>query len=350
MDFLDDRIRKLKPYVVPSVGEGEIKLDAQENPYSVHPEVRKKINNVLNGIKLNRYPDPGYRKLRKLIAGYCSVTPGNILVGNGSDELILTTLTACGGPGKIVCSPVPTFAMYEILSELTGTKFIGVPLNEDFKLPVGKILSINPDIVFIAYPNNPTGNCFSRQKIRRIIEHSRGLVVIDEAYYEFSGKTFVSEIKKYPNLLILRTFSKAFSLAGIRAGYVIGNAELIKELRKVQLPYNLSIVNQKILEVILKERQKVLITVKKLLDSRKRMFNELSKLNGVTLFSSEANFILMKIKNIDKILKALKAKKINVRKFGSSDLKGYLRVTIGTEQENKSFIDTIVSSETLSGS
>lgn len=341
MRFIPDRIRSLKAYSVPAVAEGEIKLDAQENPYPVHPDVRKKINSVLKVIKLNRYPDPGYRKLKKLIAEYCKVAPGNILIGNGSDELILSILIACGGTERFVCSPYPTFAMYEILSRLTGTKFIKVSVDNKFRLAAGKILAAKPDIVFIAYPNNPTGNCFARQKIKKIIEHCKGLIVIDEAYYEFSGKSFMEDTKKYANLLILRTFSKAFSLAGIRAGYMIGNAELLKEFRKVQLPYNLSVVNQKILEVVMEERKKVLYMVKKLIKSRQKMLTELLKIKGITPFPSQANFILMKIDKIDRVFKVLKSNKISVRKFSSPDLKDYLRVTVGTDEENKSFIDAI---------
>ncbi len=343
MDFLATKIKKLKSYAVKPVDEGEIKLNAQENPYPVHPDVRCRINDILNSIELNRYPAPGYRRLKKLIADYCNILPNNILAGNGSDELILTILIACGGRNKVVVSPAPTFAMYKILSELTDTKFRDIPLDFDFKLPVREILDENPDIIFIAYPNNPTGNCFFKGEIKEILKHSKGLIVIDEAYFEFSGKTFMNEIKSYPNLLILRTFSKAFSLAGIRAGYMAGNPELMKSLRKAQLPYNLSIINQKIMETVLEDRKKVLRTVRKLISSREKMYNELLKIEGIIPYPSEANFILMKINKINKIFKVLKDNKIGVREFNSPGLREYLRVTVGTEEENKKFIDTLKS-------
>lgn len=341
MDFLPDRIKKLKNYTVPQVSEGEIKLDAQENPYPIDGEVREKINRALNSVHLNRYPDSGYRKLRKLIGEYCGADPDNILIGNGSDELILTILMACGGGECKVSFPHPTFAMYEILGNLIGVKTCRVDLDSGFKLPARKILATNPDVTFIAYPNNPTGNCFSRDKIMEIIEHSRGLVVIDEAYYEFSGKSFAGEIKRFKNLVVLRTFSKAFSLAGIRAGYMVGNVQLIKQFRKVQLPYNLSVVNQKILEIILQDREKILCSVNRLLKSRGIMLKELSGIEGIKPYQSEANFILMKIDKLRRVLGVLEKNKIKVREFDLPELKDYLRVTVGTEDENRHFMDTL---------
>jgi histidinol-phosphate aminotransferase len=341
MDFLPDRIKKLKSYTVPQVSDGEIKLDAQENPYPVDEQVKKRVNKLLKDLSLNRYPDSSYRELRRLIGEYCVADADNILVGNGSDELILTVLMACGGSSCTVSFPHPTFVMYEILGKLIGVRTVRVNLDDGFKLPSRKILATNPDITFIAYPNNPTGNCFSRDKIMEIIEYSRGLVVVDEAYYEFSGKSFVGEIKHYENLVVLRTFSKAFSLAGIRAGYMVGNEKLIRQFRKVQLPYNLSIINQGILEIILQERERVLSSVRQLMKSRDRMFAELLDIEGINPYPSEANFILMKIKRLKRVLEVLEENKIKVREFDLPELKDYLRVTVGTEEENSNFINTL---------
>jgi histidinol-phosphate aminotransferase len=182
MPLINDRIRLLKPYDVQTVDEGEIKLDAMENPYLLPEDVSRRISAAVADTKLNRYPDPGYRKLKKLISKYCGASSKNILVGNGSDELILSVLIAAAGPDRTVVSPSPTFSMYKILSRLTDSDFINVPLEDDFKLPVKKILSMNPDVTFITYPNNPTGNCFSRSRIKKIIENTGGIVIIDEAY------------------------------------------------------------------------------------------------------------------------------------------------------------------------
>ncbi|MGM0441736.1 MAG: histidinol-phosphate transaminase [Elusimicrobiota bacterium] len=341
LKFINDRIKKLSPYSVPQVSEGEIKLDAQENPYHLPDKLKVKLSRILSEVELNRYPDPKCKNLRKKIGEYCKLEGDNILVGNGSDELILMLLLASGGEGKKVVYPQPTFSMYKILSQLTGTKHRGVPLGKDFSLPDGKILSENPDIIFLTYPNNPTGNCFSRDKVINIIENTDGLVVIDEAYYEFSGKTFRDFIEKYDNIVILRTFSKAFSLAGIRAGYMMGSKNIIRELDKVQLPYNISIVNQKLLEAVMDNRDLIKPVVKKLNKFRDELIDKINKIDGITPFPSEANYILMKIDNIDRVIGKLKENNIKVREFSDKALKDYLRVTVGNKQENKNFLKAL---------
>ncbi len=341
MDFINKRIKKLKAYAVPQVSEGEIKLDAQENPYPLPQEIRGKFSKILSKVELNRYPDPSYKRLKKLIGQYCGLSGDNILIGNGSDELILMLYLAAGGPGKTVSCPEPAFSMYRILSKITGTYYTAVKLDKDFKLPAGKILAIKPDIIFITYPNNPTGNCFEKDKIEKIISRSSALIVIDEAYYEFSGQTMMDYIKKYDNLVILRTFSKAFSLAGLRAGYIAGNKEIIKELRKVQLPYNVSIVNQELLEAVIKDRKVLLKTVKKLNAARDKLFKNLKKIKGVKPYPSRANYILIKLENIERVANSLKKNNIKVRHFESADLKNYLRVTVGTDKENRNFLEAL---------
>ncbi|MDA3792791.1 MAG: histidinol-phosphate transaminase [Elusimicrobia bacterium] len=347
MEFINKRIKRLKAYKVPPVSEGEIKLDAQENPYPLPAKIQKKFSEILSRIELNRYHDPSYKLLKNLIGRYCGFSAENsaenILIGNGSDELILMLLIAAGGQGKTVCCPEPAFSMYRILSEITGTSYRAVKLDKDFKLPYSKILAVKPDIIFITYPNNPTGNCFSKEKIQKIITDSNALVIVDEAYYEFSGKTMMDWVKKYDNLVILRTFSKAFSLAGIRAGYIAGGAEIIKQLRKVQLPYNVSIVNQKLLEAVMEDSRELLKTVKKLNEARDRLFKNLQKIEGARPYPSSANYILIKLDDIESVTEYLKKNNIKVRQFKSPDLKNYLRVTIGTDKENKNFLDALKS-------
>lgn len=339
--LLTDRIKKMQQYKIEQVAVGEIKLDAQENPYEIDADILDRIRREIYSLKLNRYPDGEYRKLKKQIGQYCGLRINEILVGNGSDELIMSVLLACGGHKRIAVSCSPTFSMYSILSELTDTEYMDIPLKRNFELDVEKIIEIDPDIIFIAYPNNPTGNCFFENDIVNIIEKTKGLVVIDEAYYEFSGKTFVEQIRKYPNVVILRTFSKAFSLAGIRAGYLMGRVSILKHIRKVQLPYNLSIVNQKILEIAMEERKKILKSVEKLIKSRDYMFKQMKRMKGIIPYVSEANFILMKINNPEKIIKGLLMNKINIRRFNAPGLNKFLRVTIGTVEENTSFIKSL---------
>ena len=345
MRYVIDRIRNIEPYKASEICEGEIKLDAQENPYELPSDVKTAIVKELSALRLNRYPDPECSGLREAIAGYCGVKASNIMVGNGSDELIQLVLFACGGPSRTAAAPEPTFAMYRLLSELTGTAYTAVPHEEGFALPVSRLLSLSPEIIFITYPNNPTGNCYPVAEIKRTIEEARGVVVVDEAYFEFSKKTIVRELEKYENLIILRTFSKAFSLAGIRSGYLIAGEGLTEHLRKAQLPYSFSMLNQKILEVVLSQSEKVLSSVDKILDSRKKMFAEISRMSGITPFVSEANFILMKFNSVERVLTALKRNNIKVREFSDPGLRDYLRVTVGTEKENRDFLESIREAE-----
>ncbi len=339
--LVKERIRKFTPYEISQIDEGEIKLDAQENPYAFSDELRNEIKGTITDFSFNRYPDPSYRELKNMISAYCGLKSANILVGNGSDELILAVLIAAAGEGKTVAAPSPTFSMYGILSTLTGSRYRETTLGKDFSLDADKLLSLNADVTFIAYPNNPTGNCFSEKEIEKILISSDGLVVVDEAYYEFSGKSFTSKINEFNNLVILRTFSKAFALAGIRAGYLLCNEDLALQLRKAQLPYNISALNEEILKVILSKRREILGTVQVLIDSRKKMAEKLSQMPGIKVYPSDANFILLKIDRTDDVIKTLEKNKIRVRRFSEKRLKNYLRVSVGAEKENRKFLKAL---------
>ncbi|NLB35499.1 MAG: histidinol-phosphate transaminase [Elusimicrobia bacterium] len=344
-EFVLERIRKLKPYTASDVSEGEIKLDAQENPYELPDHIKLEIQNRIQDLSLNRYPSFEKSRMYKKLADYAGCHPDKILLGNGSDELIELILLACGGPGRLVATAEPTFSMYRILSDLTGTSYKGFPLNEDFSLPVESLISSGADIIFITYPHNPTGNSFEISDIERVIEESGSLVVLDEAYYEFSKKSFVGMVKEYDNLLVLRTFSKAFSLAGIRAGYMVLPVNLSKDMKKAQLPYNFSVLNEIIIETVLDYREDALESVEKLLSSREKMYAQLKQIEGISPFESDANFILMKIEKFEGVMASLKKHKIKAREFSDPNLKSFLRVTVGTEDENKNFLKALREAE-----
>ncbi len=342
--YVKKRISAMEPYKVQDVDEGEIKLDAQENPYDIPGEIKDKIKERIYGIRMNRYPDPDNAALKRYIADYCGVSPENIVLGNGSDELIMLLLFSCGGEGKKAAAAEPTFSMYRILSELTGTVYKGIPHGEGFSLPDKDILSVSPDIVFMAYPNNPTGNCYSKEKINRILSSDSVLTVLDEAYYEFSGKSFISSVQERENLVVLRTFSKAFSLAGVRAGYLITNENLARELRKAQLPYNFSSVAQVVVEEVIKNRESILYTVNELVESRKKLYRELEGVSFIKPYNTEANFILMKIEKIRRVLDSLRKRNIKVRRFKSQSMRDKLRVTVGRPEENERFLKAVIES------
>lgn len=328
-------IRSLEPYSVPDVTY-EIKLDAMENPYDVPPPLKKKIIRQLSTAAFNRYPDGRALALRKAIADYVHVPMDCILLGNGSDELILAILLSFGGWGRRIVYPIPTFSIYGILTQVTGGIKREVFLEEDFPLRARKILREYPDIVFIAYPNNPTGNCFDHNEIMEIIKTSRGLVVIDEAYFEFSQKTFLPSLKEYENVIVLRTFSKAFGLAGLRLGYMIASPAVIREVAKVKLPYNVNTLSQQTACILLKNVRAVNRFVRKIRQERLQVQKELKSM--VRTFPSETNFIFFQHERVQELYAYLLKKKILIRNFSENYLKDYARVTIGTPQENKKFL------------
>lgn len=314
----------------------KIKLDANESPYGFRKSLK-----VAGKIRTNRYPDPEAKTLKKLLGKTLAVKEDNILQGNGSDELIYYLIATFGGP---VLYPVPTFSMYGIISQVLGEKKIEIPLDREFDLDIDKILvSIRkekPKLIFLSSPNNPTGNCFSAEKILKIIEASKGIVVVDEAYQPFSSKKgFLPLLKDYKNLVIMRTLSK-IGLASLRFGFMIADAEIINEVNKVRLPFNVNSLSQAVAEEALKSKDQLNSFIKKITSDREKLFEGMEGIKGVNPFPSEANFILFQIKNPDRVYIALLKKGILVRNL-SEVIKGCLRVTVGKPEENTVFLKTI---------
>ena len=230
-------IRSLHAYQAEEI-PCRVKLDANESPYGLR---------VLKTIKTNKYPDPEAKELRRLVARGLKTKPKNILHGNGSDELIYYLITTFGGP---VMYPVPTFSMYGIISQALGENKIEIPLDDRFDLDVNRIVRAikrdRPKLIFLSSPNNPTGNSFSRDRILKIINQSKSLVVVDEAYQPFSSrKSFLPLINKHKNLIVLRTLSKT-GLAGLRVGFMVADEKIVHEVNKVRLPFNLNALSQKV--------------------------------------------------------------------------------------------------------
>ena len=335
--ILRESVKKLKPYEIKKF-PFKIKLDANESPYPV------KLCDIALDIPvlLNRYPDPDATGLRKALAGKLKINYRNIIAGNGSDELIYYLILTFGGP---VVYPVPTFAMYGIIAQCVGVERLEVALDENFDIDFNKmknlIISKKPHIVFISSPNNPTGNTFSKDKILSIMETARkksAIVVIDEAYQPFSSKRgFLPFVKDFENLIILRTLSK-IGLAGLRVGYLIGNERILQEINKVRLPYNLDSLSQYLAEHALKNfYSNIKEFIKKTVKERQRIYRELSRINKIKVYPSEANFIFFKVKESKKICNALSKRGILIRDL-SPALKDSLRVTVGTKQENDKFL------------
>ena len=338
-------IQKLKPYHIENT-PCRIKLDAMENPYPLSKALMKKVLEGIKGIKINRYHDPLASRLKDIIASDIKAPIDNIIIGNGSDELIQLILTAFGEHGDRVLLSIPTFSMYGIIARSLSLMPEGVPLDKNWELPLNKFLSdmerIKPKVIFISYPNNPTGNSFDRESILKVLEKATGIVVIDEAYYNFSRKTFLPYLKEYKNLIILRTLSK-IGMAGLRVGYLMADKEICQELNKVRLPYNSNALSQEIASIILENRTEIQKQIGAIISERDRLMEGFKEIKGIEPYPSETNFILFKIDRDSKeVFDRLSDNGILVRNFGNDDyLKNCLRVTIGTSEENDEFLDEI---------
>jgi len=319
-----------------------IKLDANESPYNLPPEDMDRVSKAISTLAFNRYPDPQARKLRGLLARRYKVKQDQVLLGNGSDELISMLISCFGGP---VLYPVPTFSMYGIITRGAGRKSVEVKLDEDFDIDTDRMLAglkrAKPKLVFLSMPNNPTGNCFSLQRVLKIIEAATGVVVVDEAYQAFiEGSGFLPALKDHRNVVILRTLSKV-GLASLRLGVMIASEEIIAEVNKVRLPFNVNTLSQEVaIQVFSGNKKPFAKHVKLITQERDRIFKALAEINGVNVYPSKANFILFKLENPAMIYNRLLKKGILVRNLDKV-VKGCLRVTVGTPEENSTFIEAL---------
>ncbi len=345
INLVREEVRKLRAYEAPGI-PCKIKLDAQENPYPLPVKLRNKILKAIKPVLLNRYPDPEAKELKRIMAGRIGVRTEDIMLGNGSDELIQAIITSFGRTQGKVLYPVPTFSMYGIITKSLGQIPVEIPLQMDFDIDIDGILSAikreRPEVIFLSYPNNPTGNCFSESKIVEIIKRTKTAVVVDEAYFDFSKKTFLPLLKKYENLIILRTLSK-IGLAGLRIGILIARPEIVKEINKVRLPYNVNSLSQAVAKVVLENREVIDKQIRAIIKERERLYKELLRIDGIKPFPSEGNFILFRtIKNADKIYQGLIDKGLLIRNMNQRGLlNNCLRVTIGTQEENRYFLEAL---------
>lgn len=318
-------------------------LSANENPRDVETEIRQKIISAIRKVPLNRYPDPLANDLRDMIAEANGLDREQVLLGNGGDELLFNIALAWGGPGRKFLNLPPTFSVYAANARLTGTEVIDVPRLADYSIDEETVLKRvgqgDIDYVIVASPNNPTGKLANEEFLAKLLDATDALVLVDEAYFEFSRTTMRPYLAMHKNLLILRTFSKAFSLAGVRMGYILGNAEVIREFLKVRQPYSVDAVSQAIAREVFSERQKFEHGIMAIISERDRLLEELAKVPGVNVYPSDSNYILFKLEGADKVWEALYARGILVRDFSHAPmLENCLRVSVGTEEENDEFL------------
>ena len=322
---------------------GMVKLDAMENPHRLPAELQAELGQRLGALALNRYPDGRVDDLRRALAEYAQMPAGfEIMLGNGSDELISLLAMACDVPGAVIVSPVPGFVMYAMSAQLQGLQFVGVPLNADFELDEAAMLAAiaehRPAITYLAYPNNPTANLWNDAAIEKIIVavgEQGGLVVMDEAYQPFASKSYIDRIAGYSHVLLLRTLSK-FGLAGVRLGYLLGPEALIAEIDKVRPPYNISVLNCECALFALENKEVFTSQAQELRAQRAMLFKALSVMPNVKAWTSDANMILVRVSDAAKTFDGLKARGVLVKNVSKMHplLANCLRLTVGTADEN----------------
>ena len=318
-------------------------LSANENPSDVEEELRREIQREIRRVPLNRYPDPLANELRDMIAEANGLERDQVLLGNGGDELLFNTALAWGGPGRKFLNLPPTFSVYAANARLTGTEVVDIPRRADYSIDedagLARVAQGDIDFLVVTSPNNPTGELADPAFVERLLEATDALVVVDEAYFEFSRRTVRPLLGKHKNLVILRTFSKAFSLAGVRLGYVLANAPVIEELCKVRQPYSVDAVSQAIGEVVFENRARFEPGIREIIEERGRVMEALRTLPGVTAYPSDSNWILFSMEDAGAAWQYLYDRGVLVRDFSSAPmLEGCLRATIGTPEQNDAFI------------
>lgn len=349
-DVFRDDLAAMHAYVVQDAS-GLVKLDAMENPYRLSDTLQAALGKRLGEVAVNRYPGPRIDDLKRALAAYVGLPNGmQLMLGNGSDELISLMALACQKPGATILAPEPGFVMYALSAQWQGLQYVGVPLQPDFSLDVDAMLAAiarhQPAVVYLANPNNPTANAWDPESMQRVIAAARGLVVVDEAYQPFADTTWLSEMRRDPaanaKVLLMRTLSK-FGLAGIRLGYLLGPQALIAEIDKLRPPYNVSVLNAECALFALEHAPLFASQAAQIRSDRASLSEALGALPGCEVFPSQANMILIRVPDATKTFERLKASGVLVKNVSTMHplLQRCLRITVGTPQENASLLNAL---------
>ena len=332
-------IRELSAYAV-ATAEGMVKLDAMENSHAVPDSAKSRLASALAQVPINRYPDGSGEAVRTALrAAFGIPDTRGILLGNGSDELIQIITATLARPGAAMLAPEPSFVMYRMNAIYSGMRYVGVSLKPDFSLDVAAMLAAieheRPALVYLAYPNNPTGNLFAAHEVEAFLRAAPGLVVVDEAYYAFADASFLPRLAEFANLLVLRTLSKV-GMAGLRLGYAVAAPEWITEFNKMRQPYNVNALTQAAVSALLADRSWIAEQARAICAERARIGAALAALPGTTVYPSQTNFITLRVADAARVFEGLKARRILVK-----NLHGWhaltancLRITVGTRAEN----------------
>ena len=338
MKLVRDNIRKLKEYRINNM-DYRIKLDANEGKNFLFESIIEDGIKLPEELNINLYPNSDATALRKGIGEYINKDPRNIIAGNGSSEMIDLIMKTYIDRDDNIISFVPTFDMYPVFAQIYGANFIGIKSHENFSLDIDKLIrqakKINPKLIILCNPNNPTGYLLDRKQIKKLLGNIDCILMIDEAYIEFAEGSMVDEILNYENLIVVRTLSKALGLAGIRLGYMVANENIIKNINKVKAPYNLNSITQYIGIMALKNKERISENIENVKRERDFLYNNLIQLN-LRVYESHSNFILFK-SDIQGLEQKLQNQGILIRKL-SGDLEGFYRVTVGERWQNEDFI------------
>ena len=319
---------------------GFVKVDTMENPFRLPPALRRQLGERLADVALNRYPAERGDVLRAELAKHANMPEGcDIMLGNGSDELISLLTLAADVPGNVVMAPLPGFVMYEMSAKLQGLKFVGVPLTPDFELDgqatLAAVREHQPALLYIAYPNNPTANLWNDDVVDVIIEAAPGLVVIDEAYQPFAARDSLARLRRHEHVVLMRTMSK-FGLAGVRIGYMKGRQPLIAEIDKLRPPFNISVLNCEAALFALEHVDEYAKQAETIRAEREKLGDAMKLLPGVRPFPSEANMILARVPDAKRVFEGMRARGVLVKNVSGLHplLANCIRITIGTPDEN----------------
>ncbi|OHW62252.1 histidinol-phosphate aminotransferase 2 [Andreesenia angusta] len=342
--YLKEEVKSLKPYV-PHDYDYKYKMDANESPFNIEPEIMQSIVSRLLATDINRYPDTNSMKLRKSISEFIKVDYKNIVVGNGSDEMIHVLLNTFVGQDEVVVSHEPTFSMYGINTKVLGGRYMEIPTDEEFDIEIDKLIAVSNDfgakVIILCNPNNPTGNLIPKDDILKVLDSTDSIVVVDEAYIEFGGESVVDMLSKYDRLIVLRTFSKAFGAAGIRTGYLLSSDEIVEKIAAVKPPYNLNSVSQIIASELMKNSDVIMENIKIIKAERDWLNAEMLKLSNIKVYKTGANFIMFKVKDAKAVFDRLLEDGIMIRYFSGGVLENHLRVSVGTREENEAFLKVL---------
>ena len=318
----------------------KIKINANECNMNLPPMVEDRVMGRLSRVAFNRYPNEQLDDLREQIADNFSLQKENVLIGSGSSEIIEKLFYCFGGTrSRKIVYPQPSFSMYTIYAKAAEAVGVPVDLEEDYRLDVGKfvraVVENKASLAVICNPNNPTGNVMSLSDIEYIAQNIDCAFLVDEAYVEFHGESAASVLKKYPHMIIARTFSKAYGLAAARVGYMLADANIVEMIDKSYMPYHMNVLSLVTADTVYQMRHEYVPRIQMMVAERKRMETELKKLSGFTVYPSATNFILVKYASAGELNEAMEAAGIGLRSFGSAPrLENCLRISMGTREEN----------------